>query len=685
MDQAPSAAVRTVALIGASGSGKTTLTEALLHRAGAVPRAGRVEDGSTVSDHEPEEIARGISLALGIAPFRWQTDDGTPYDVTLLDTPGFLDFAGAVDTALAVADLAVIVVSAVDGVQAGTHLAWRAAAEAGVPRVVVVTKEDRARADFHQVLAQLREAFGSVVVPLELPFGDETAFTGIADVLSEEGYGYDADGRHHDEPPPSGVAEEEHRLHEQVTEEIVAHDDDQLERYLAGDEPSAADLGRTLAQEVCAGEAVPVMVVSGTTGVGVDRLADLLCLLCPGGTGRARTVLAGDVEVQVEPDPTGPTLLHAFRTVADPFVGQVTVFRVLSGTVRAGDRLLNTTTRTEERLPGLFRLRGKEHLPVDEVVAGQVGAVAKLTGTPTGSLLAAKGSPGVQLTAPPPRERPGVYALALDPVTQSDDDRLSAALARLAAEDPTLTVDRTGDRTVLRGLGDTHLAVALERLARVFGVHVTTSPVPVGYRETIARPVEAEGKVKKQSGGHGQYAVVRLRVSPLPAGSGLEFVDSVVGGAIPRTYLPAVERGVREAMAAGGPHGFPVVDLRVEAVDGKAHSVDSSDMAFRTAAAAGLREALTTAGTVVLEPVCRVHITVPQSAQGDVMSDLAARRGRITDTVSLDGGEVVVEATVPEAELGRYVLDLRSLTGGRGELTVAPDHYAPCPDHLVPA
>ncbi|WP_046529441.1 elongation factor G [Cellulomonas sp. FA1] len=686
MDQATTPRSRTVALLGASGSGKTTLTEALLHRAGAIPRAGRVEDGSTVSDHEPEEIARGVSLTLGVAPLRWRADDGHEYDVTLLDTPGSLDFAGAVDAALSVADLAVVVVSAVDGVQAGTHLAWRAAGEAGVPRVVVVTKEDKARADFHRVLDDLRAAFGDArLVPLELPFGDEAGFTGVADVLSEAGHAYDPDGRHHDEALPADVADEEHRLHEEVTEEIVAHDDDQLERYLAGDEPTPAELGRTLAREVCAGRAVPVLVASGTTGVGVDRLAELLCALCPGPDARTRTVRAGDTEVPVAPDPDGPALLHAFRTVADPFVGQVTVFRVLSGTVRPGDRLVNTTTRVEERVPGLFRLRGKEHEPVDVAVAGQVAAVAKLTGTPAGSLLAARGTPGTFVTAPPPRARHAGYALALDPVTQSDDDRLSAALARLVAEDPTLAVDRVGGRTVLRGLGDTHLGVALERLARVFGVHVRTSDVPVGYRETIAHEAAAEGRVKKQSGGHGQFAVVQLRVQPLPRGEGFAFVDSVVGGAIPRSYLPAVERGVRDAMAAGGPHGYPVVDVRVEVVDGRAHAVDSSDMAFRTAAAAGLRDALAAAGTVVLEPVCRVRLTVPSAAQGDVMSDLSARRGRITDTASRDDGDVVVEATVPEAELTRYVLDLRSLTGGRGDVTVEPDHYAPCPEHLTPA
>ncbi|GIG32321.1 elongation factor G [Cellulomonas oligotrophica] len=685
MDQATTPRIRTVALLGASGAGKTTLTEALLHRAGVLTRAGRVEDGSTVSDHEPEEIARGVSLGLGVAPFGWTADDGSTYDVTLLDTPGALDFAGVVDAALTAADLALVVVSAVDGVQAGTHLAWEAAGAAGVPRMVVVTKEDKARADFHHALEDLRAAFGQALVPLELPVGEEQAFGGVADVLSEQGFAYDADGTHHVQDLPADVAAEEHRLHEEVTEEIVAHDDDQLERYLAGDEPTAAELERTLAHEVRDGQAVPVLVVSGVTGVGVDRLADLLCELGPGPGDRRVSVLAGTTEVEVGVDPDGPALVHVFRTVADPFVGQVTLFRVLSGTVRPGDRLVCTSTHVEERVSGLFRLRGKEHLPVDAARAGEVAAVAKLTGTPTGALLAAKGSPGVACTARPPRERQRVYALALEPVTQSDDDRLSAALARLVGDDPTLAVDRTGDRTVLRGLGDTHLTVALERLARVFGVHVTTAPVPVGYRETIARTVEVEGRLKKQSGGHGQFAVVKMRVSPLPRGAGLEFVDRVVGGAIPRTYLPAVERGVHEAMAAGGPHGFPVVDVRVEVVDGKAHSVDSSDMAFRTAASIGMKEALATAGTTVLEPVCRVHVTVPSTVQGDVMSDLSARRGRITDTVAQDGGSVVVEATVPEAELARYVLDLRSLTGGRADLRVEPDHYEPCPEHLTPA
>lgn len=674
--------IRTVALLGAAGSGKTTLTEALLHRAGVLTRVGRVEDGSTVTDHEPEEIARGQSLTLGVAPFSWTTGSGA-YDVTLLDTPGSADFVGAMDAALSAADLALLVVSAVDGVQAGTHAAWRAAVDAGLPRIVVVTKEDKARADFRHVLADLRTAFGEGLVPLELPLGEETAFTGVADVLTDEGLTYDADGHHHSEPLGAAIADEEHRLHDEVTEEIVAHDDDQLERYLSGDVPSAAEQLRTLAHEVLEQTAFPVLVVSGVTGVGVDRLADLLCDLGPDPADRS--VRAGSTTVTVRPDPTGPTLVHCFRTLADPFVGQVTMFRVLSGTVRPGDRLVNTTTHVEERVPGVFRLRGKEHVPLDSVPAGQIGAVAKLTGTPSGSLLAERTGPGASMTAVPPHRREPVFGLSLEPVSQSDDDRLSAALTRLTAEDPTLSVERSGDRTILRGLGDTHLAVALDRLARVFGVHVSTSPVPVGYRETIRRPVAAEGKVKKQSGGHGQYAVVQLRVSPLPPGSGFEFVDAIVGGAIPRTYVQAVHKGVAEAMSAGGPHGYPVVDLRVEVYDGKSHSVDSSEMAFRTAAAYGLREALQAGGTTVLEPISHVSVTVPTTVQGDVMSDLSARRGHISATTSLDDGTVLIEASVPEAELARYVLDLRSLTGGRGELSMVPDRFDVCPDHLVPA
>ncbi len=682
MDTAPTPRIRNVALVGHSSSGKTTLAEALLLRAGGISRAGRVEDGTTVSDFEAEEIKHGISLSLAVAPFSWTAPDGESYKVNLIDTPGYADFAGAVDAALSVADLAVLVVSAVDGVEVGTERVWAQCAAAGIPRMVFITKEDKARADFHAVLDQLRASFGPGFAPLELPLGEEDAFRGVADVLSERGLAYDAGGDRHTEAIPTAVADEERRLHDELAEEIVSGDDDQLERYLAGDTPSVAELERTLAREVLDSRVFPVLVGSAATGIGIDRLADFLCEIGPSPADRPTTVVLGSETISVPADAAADPLAYVFRTVVDPFVGQVSLFKVLSGTIANEDRLVNTSTKTEERLHGLFHLRGKDHLTVDRVVAGDIAAVAKLSASPTGTALARRTTP-VHIVGPAPRPTP--YGLALKPLTQADDDKLSGALQRLCGEDPSLVVERSGQyaQTVLRGVGDTHVAVALERLARKFGVNVETEPIRIPFRETIARPADVEGKIKKQSGGHGQYAVAQLRVSPTARGEGSEFVDSIVGGSIPRNYIPAVERGVTEAMAAGGLHGFPVVDVRVECYEGKYHSVDSSDMAFRNAAAHGLREALKQAGTLVLEPISRLTVTVPAGFQGDVLGDLSTRRGRISSTTVLDDGHHAIVAMVPEAELTRYVLDLRSLTGGRGSFEAVHDHYDAVPEPLI--
>ncbi len=673
--------IRNVAVVGHSGSGKTTLVEALLLRAGVLARPGRVEDGTTVCDIEPEEIKRSMSLSLAVAPFEWKASDGQTYKVNVIDTPGYADFAADVDAALAVADLAVIVVSAVDGVEVGTESVWAKCRAAGIPRLVFVNKEDKQRADFHLVLARLREAFGAGFVPLELPLGEEEHLHGIADVLTDQGLEYEADGQHHAEPLPADVLEEEHRLHDELVEEIVSGDDEQLERYLAGDVPSCEELERTLAHEVLDGIEFPVLCGSATTGVGVDRLADFICELGPSPADRPTTVSAGDVEVAVTADPGGRPLIYVFRTIADQFVGQVSLFKVLSGTVGTDDRMLNTTSGVEERLHGIFHVRGKEHLGADKIVAGDIAGVAKLLDTPTGSTLAPKDSP-VRVAAP---AIPGPsFGMALKPLTQSDDDKLSGALQRLLVEDPALVVERNEEtgQTVLRGSGDTHLAVALERLARKFGVSVETEDVKVPYRETIVGSAEAEGKIKKQSGGHGQYAVANLRVSPLGRGDGTEFVNKIVGGTIPKQYIPAVQRGVEETMATGGVHGFPVVDVRVECYDGKFHSVDSSDMAFRSAAAHGLKEALQKAGPAVLEPVSLLTVTVPEGCQGDVLGDLNSRRGRVSGTSVLGDGSHEIVAFVPAAEIQRYAVELRSMTGGRGTFTAVHDHYDILPSHL---
>jgi elongation factor G len=676
--------IRNVALLGHNGVGKTTLVEAMLHRAGVTTRAGSVTEGTTVTDTDPDEIARQMTISLAIAPLGWKATDGHAYKINLIDTPGYPDFVAEVDAALSVADLAVILVSAVDGVELGTEVAWQRCERIGLPCFFFVTREDKTRADFHLVAEQLRARFGSGCTPLELPLGEEGNLHGIADVLTEEALEYAPDGTHHNEPLPDDIADEEHQLHEQLVEEIVSGDDDQLERYLAGDVPSVTELERTLAHEVANRIEFPVLLGSGTTSIGVDRLADLICEIGPSPADRPVAVTAGDTVVDVTADADAEPLVYVFKTVADQYVGQLAYFKVLSGAIRNDDHLVEPVSGTDERLHGLVHLRGHHQMPTPLVVAGDLGAVAKLTSARSGITLAPRGRP-VRVAAPlPPAAR---FGLALDPLTQSDDDKLSGALQRLVAEDPALAVAFHDDthQTVLRGTGDVHLAVALSRLERKFGVRVSTSDVRVPYRETITATADVEGRVKKQSGGHGQYAVVNLRVSPLPRGAGLEFVDAVVGGAIPKNYVAAVNKGVEEAMAAGGPAGYPVVDVRVECYDGKTHSVDSSDMAFKTAAAAGFRDAVQSAAPVVLEPIALLTVTVPSDVQGDVLSDISARRGRVVGSEAGGDRTQVITAHVPMAEVQRYAVELRSLTGGRGSFELRHDHYDTLPPHLVAA
>jgi elongation factor G len=672
----PTANIRNVALVGHSGSGKTTVVEALLVRAGAIPRAGRVDDGSTVSDTEPEEIKRKISLSLTVAPVEWEG-----HKINLLDTPGYADFMSEVEAALSVADLAVFVVSAVDGVEVQTEVIWRRCAALGLPRMVFINKEDKERADFHRVLDQLRVTFGSGFAPLELPIGEEASFHGVADILSDQAFEYEPDGKHHTEPIPADLEEEEHRVHDELVEEIVSGDDEQLERYLSGEVPSVAELEKALAHEVLEGKEFPVLLGSALTGVGIDRLADFICEIGPSPADRPVTVQAGDQEVSVSADQDGQPLAYVFRTIADPFVGQLSVFKVLSGTIKTDDHLVNASSGTDERFHGLFHLRGKDQTPATSLPAGDIAAVAKLAGTRTGDTLAPKGSPVRVVASPPP---PAVLGMAVRPRTQADDDKLGGALQRLQAEDPALVVERNEEtrQTLLRGVGETHLSVSLERLARKFGVNVDTEDVRVPYRETISGQAEAEGKVKKQTGGHGQFAVANLRVEPLARGEGFAFVDSIVGGAIPRQYIPAVQRGIEDTMASGGVHGFPVVDVKVQCYDGKYHNVDSSEMAFRTAASVGFKDALAKAGVVVLEPVSLLTVRVPAAYQGDVMGDINSRRGRVQGTGSSDG-ESEVTALVPTAEILRYAIDLRSMTGGRGSFMATHDHYDVLPSHLI--
>ncbi len=661
--------IRNVALVGHSGAGTTTLVEAALLASGAIGRCGRVEDGTTVADVDPEEHVHGLSLGLSLVTVDWRG-----HRLNLLDTPGDPDFEGPMRAALSVADLAVLVVSAVDGIEPGTVRAWRRCEEIGVPVVVFVNKLDRERASFERTLAELVERFGDHIEPLELPIGSEASFRGLADVLSETAYTYEGGTTGTRTAIPPELADREHALHDEVVESIVVGDDALLERFLDGDEPALDELERTLEREVVERAAFPVLEGSALTGVGVDRLLDYLCEIGPPPTDDARLPV---------PDPNAPASVVVFDTVADPYVGQISLFRVLTGTLRADDHLVNARSGTDERFHGIARLQGGEQRPADVIVAGDLGACAKLSDTGTGDVLAAPGSPPPAIA---PIEWPAaVHAVAVRARTQADDDKLSTALHRLMEEDPVLRVEHDDEthQTILRGTGDVHLAVTMERLARKFGVTVDTEPLRVAYRETITAPAEAEGRHKKQSGGHGQFGVASIRIEPGEPGSGFEMVDEVVGGAIPRQFIPAVERGIVETMQEGGVlRGYPVVDVRVRLLDGKHHAVDSSEMAFRAAGRLAFREAMAAAAPVLLEPVSDLVVVVPAEVQGDVMGDLSARRGRVTGTDQLDG-EVAVSAQVPTAEIVRYAPELRSISGGRGRFSVRHHGYEPVPANMV--
>ena len=673
--------IRNVALVGHHAAGKTTLAEALLLSTGVLSRQGSVEKGTTVCDFEPEEISRQLSISFAIAPC---SVDGVK--INLLDTPGYADFATDMRDALSVADLAVVVVSATDGVQAQTEDAWRAAADLGMARIVVIDKLDRERADFDRTLAEVRAAFGAGVAPVELPIGAESGFRGVIDLLDDRATLYDtASGppvRGVDGPVPEDLEVAEHAVHEQLVEGIVVGDDELMARYLEGEPIDRAELQSSLASGVASGAVFPVLCCSGTTGVGVDRLARLLVELCPSpDRSRRAQVVAGGTTAEVAADSSGPPLVVVCKTLSDQHAGRLSLCKVLSGTLKPDTVLTNPRTHADERLHVLSSLRGHDATPVDAVVAGDFVAIPRLAGSLTGDTLAPKDKPVTVVFSA--AEAPAL-AVAVAPASRADEDKLMSALQRLCEEDRSLTVSRNDEahQTVLGVSGEVHLAVTLERLSRKFGVTVERQEVAIPYRETISKPAAAEGKHKKQSGGHGQFGVCHLRVEPLGRGEGFQFHDEVVGGAIPRQYIPAVEKGVIEAMARGGAYGYPEVDVSVTVDDGKYHSVDSSELSFKTAAMLAFREAVAHAGPVLLEPVSKVVVTVPAELQGDVLGDLNSRRGRIVGTEATDSLQEVT-AMVPTAELARYAVDLRALTGGRGRFRAEHDHYDPVPEHLV--
>jgi elongation factor G len=673
----PPEKIRNVALVGHSGSGKTTLAEALLFRAGAIDRIGTVEAGNTVTDYDPEEHERGTTITMALAPFEWRG-----YKINMIDTPGYADYAGELHAALRVTDLAIFVIDAVEGVEVQTEYAWRITERLNTPRMIFVNKLDKERSSFDATLAQLRERFGAGIAPIELPIGREEAFHGIADLFRDKAYIYDS-GSAQETDMPEELVDREHEVHDNLVEGIVVGDDALLERYLDGDIPTVAELEHAMADGVAIGRVFPVVCGSATGPIAVDRLADFIVELAPSPVDRPPAIVTvGDERVPVEKNPNGEPLAFVFKTLADPYVGQISLLKVLSGTLKPETHLTSGRSGQDERLAKIATMFGSETTLVEAAPAGDIIAVAKLIDTKTGDTLAPKD----KLVSAEPIEFPEpVLATALVARTQSDDDKLTAALYRILEEDASLRLERNSEthQTLLYGLGDNHVNTAIDKLSRKFGVEVDQEKVRVPYRETISRSADAEGKHRKQSGGHGQFGVCHLILRPTPRGDGFEFIDRVKGGSIPRGFIPAVEKGIVESMQDGGNHGFPVVDVEVTVDDGKYHAVDSSEMAFKLAARAGFRDAFDAAGPIVLEPVSFVAITVPANYQGDVMGDVASRRGSVQGTTTGEGGSQVIDALIPTSEIVRYAIDLRSLTHGWGRYTAAFDHYQEMPAHLV--
>ena len=664
----PTERIRNVALVGSSGAGKTMLAEAMLFRAGVLDRMGGIEAGNTVCDHEPEERDAGSSQVMTLASFEWND-----HRINLLDTPGSFDFAGEQWAAMAVADLVVLVVDATTGVDHSIADAWRRAAAAGLPRLFFVNKLDREHVSFDSVLDQLTDTFDAGVAPLELPISEGPGFCGVADLLSDDAWLYEG-GAITETPIPADMADRVEEVREALIEGIVVADDDLLERYLEGDMPSTEELERTLGAGVADASVFPVVCGSATVPIGVDRLCNYICGIGPSPLAARPMADAAGEPVALSVD--GPPALTVFKTTVDPYLGTVSIFKLATGALSADTVLVNSRTGNNERVRTLFRLQGASSEPVGELAAGDIGAAAKLADTATGDTL---GDGSTELAAPP-RPEP-MLSFAVVPRSKADEEKLSNALRRMCGEDPSLRVTRPREtrQTLLSGLGDMHLRTSLKRIERKFNVGVDIEDLRIPFRETITAKAAAEGKHKKQTGGHGQFGIAHVRIEPLPRGSGFEFADEISGGVIPRQYIPAVEAGIREAMENGGRHGYPVVDLRATVYDGKHHSVDSSEMSFKMAGRLAFNAAMSEARPVVLEPVSQVDVHVPGECLGDVIGDLSSRRAIVQGTDTGNYGTQHVRALVPESELVRYAIDLRSITGGRGAFTATHDHYAVLP------
>lgn len=669
----PTTSIRNVALVSHQGVGKTALVEAMLFNAGVTNRLGDSTQGNTTSDFDEEEIRRGISLATSLIPL-----EVGGIKLNILDAPGFTDFQGEVKDAIFASDLAILMIDASSGVEVGSEVYWEFAEELGVPRMIAISKMDRDMARQPQVLVEeLHNIFHSRVVPVQLPIGSGANFSGVIDLLSMKAR-MGKDGKIEDIPADYLDAANEARV--TLTEAAAEADDALLEKYFEQGELSDDEVWQGVCSAIEKGTFIPVVFTSAHANVGATALAELLAKVTPPPTVRQMRLHIGNHDKIISADDNGPLALYVFKTTADPYVGRLTYFRVISGTLKGDSRHVNHTNGQEERFGPLLVMRGKEQMTVDSLHAGDIGAVAKLTHTVTGDTLGDKASP---LTVMPPDFPKPVYAVALTPVAQADSAKMGPTLTRLCDEDPTLSwhTEPATHEVVIQGMGDTHIDVAIRRAAQL-GVHLETHVPKIAYRETISRTGSGEHTHKKQSGGSGQYGKVQLRIEPLPSGSGFEYASEVFGGAISQQYIPSIEKGIRQVLETGVIAGFPVVDVKAIVEDGKMHPVDSKDVAFQIAGREAFKIAFREAGPVLQEPIMTLKVTVPEVNMGDAIGDLTSRRGHVVGTDAASG-RATITATVPLAEIQRYSNDLRSFTQGRGVFTIEFSHYAPVPSHIA--
>ncbi|HNY67964.1 MAG TPA: elongation factor G [Bacillota bacterium] len=670
--------LRNVAIISHGGAGKTTLAEAMLFLSGAVDRFGKVDDGTSTMDYDPDEVKRKISINASVAPVEWNG-----HKINLIDTPGYSDFVGEVVGALRIADATMVLVDAVSGVEVGTELTWRHADESKLPRMIVVNRMDRENANFEKALGSIRDIFGNHAVAAQLPIGEGDKFRGVADIIHMKAFVWnDASGKNVTESPiPDELADAALELREKLVEYAAESDEELLNKYLEGEELTQEEFERGLATGVADGSVVPVFCASGLRMVGVKPLMDSIVALLPSPVAHGAVTgrLPGSEDkAERRPHEAEPFSALVFKTMADPYVGKITMFRIYSGVVKSDSQVYNASKDRTERFGQVFLIKGKQQIAAAEVGAGDIAGVAKLSETTTGDTLSDKDKPVV---LDPIRFPSPVLSMAARAKSKGDEDKIGQGLARLQEEDPTLrhTKEAETGELLVAGMGEVHLDIIAERLKRKFGAEMTLDTPKVPYRETIKGTVKVEGRHKKQTGGRGQFGHVWIEMSPLPTGSGFEFEDKVFGGAVPRQFIPAVEKGLREALPEGGSlAGFPLVDLRCSLYDGSSHPVDSSEMAFKIAAQLALKKGCQDANPIILEPIVRAEVTVPEEYMGDVMGDFNKKRGRILG-MEPEGRYQVVRALVPMAEMFKYSIDLRSITAGRGTFTTEFDHYEEVP------